>query len=183
MVVVPEPYPNPKWPWNILLLLSLQLQSLIELQSVGDRYDIDAWHNGNELVNAIVGKKQTGQKIIVVINAPGPINVDWKDSVDGIIFSGMGGAESGNGLVDVLFGDLNPSGHLPYVWADIDQYPAQFNILSNPTVYEYSEGVFVGQRCFDLKGYTPIFPFGFGLSYTTFSFSDISANMIQLIKN
>ena len=161
----------------IIFLMADSGEQYIELEkSVGDRYDMDAWHNGNELVKAIIDKKQRGQKIIVVINAPGPINVDWRDDVDGIIFSGMGGAESGNGLVDVLFGDLNPSGHLPYVWGKIDQYPAQFNILSNPTKYEYSEGVFIGQRWFDLKGYTPIFPFGFGLSYTTFSFSDISAN-------
>ena len=147
--------------------------------SVGDRADMDAWHDGNDLVNAIVNKKTVDgktRKIIVVINAPGPINVDWKDSVDGIIFSGMGGAESGNGLTDVLFGDLNPSGHLPYVWADIDNYPTKIDIYSNPTAYEYSEGVFVGQRWFDKTSKEYIFPFGFGLSYTTFSFSDISAN-------
>jgi beta-glucosidase len=127
-------------------------------------------------VNAIVAKKKDGQKILVVINAPGPINLPWKDKVDAIIFSGMGGSESGNGLTDVLFGDVNPSGHLPYVWGTIDQYPAQFDIFSNPTVYEYTEGVFVGQRWFDKKGYTPIFPFGFGLSYTTFSYTDLTVS-------
>ena len=57
---------------------------------------IDAWYKGNDLVNAIVGKKTVNgkeRKIIVVINAPGLINVPWKDNIDGIIFSGMGGAE------------------------------------------------------------------------------------------
>ena len=86
--------------------------------SIGDRQDMNAWHNGNELVEKIVGKKTVDgktRKIVVVINAPGPINLPFLSNVDGIIFSGMGGAESGNGLVDVLFGDLNPSGHLPYV--------------------------------------------------------------------
>ena len=146
-------------------------------KSVGDRYDMDAWHNGNELVDAIAGKKKEGQKILVVINAPGPINVPWKDNVDAILFSGMGGAESGNGLVDVLFGDLNPSGHLTYVWGEKDDYPAQIDIYSNPGAYNYNEGVFVGQRYFDANGYTPIWPFGFGLSYTTFTFSDLSLSM------
>ena len=97
----------------IVFIMADSGEEYISLEkSVGDRYDMDAWHNGNELVNAIVAKKKSGQKILVVINAPGPINVPWKDSVDAIVFSGMGGAESGNGLADVLFGDLNPSGHL-----------------------------------------------------------------------
>ena len=95
----------------------------------------------------------------------------------------MGGAESGNGLVDVLFGDLNPSGHLTYVWGTIHQYPTTIDIYGNPRVYNYDEGVFVGQRWVDLKEYEAIFPFGFGLSYTTFSFSVFLLNMIQLIKN
>ncbi len=88
----------------------------------------------------------------------------------------MGGAESGNGLVDVLFGDLNPSGHLPYVWGTIEKYPAVFNILGNYTNYDYSEGVFIGQRYFDLKGTAPIWPFGYGLSYTEFEFSGLTAS-------
>ena len=115
---------------------------------------IDAWYKGNYLVNAIVGKKTVNgkeRKIIVVINAPGLINVPWKDNIDGIIFSGMGGAESGNGLIDVLFGDLNLSGHF-CVWGTLDQYPAQYNILSNPTEFNYTEGVFIVQRSFELKG-------------------------------
>ena len=164
----------------IVFLMADSGEQYITLEnSIGDRQDMDAWHNGNELVEKIVGKKTVDgktRKIVVVINAPGPINLPFLSNVDGIIFSGMGGAESGNGLVDVLFGDLNPSGHLPYVWGTKAQYPADFDILSNPTNYEYSEGVFIGQRWFDKKGYTPIFPFGFGLSYTTFSFSDIAAS-------
>jgi beta-glucosidase len=164
----------------IIFLMADSGEQYIELEeSVGDRYDMDAWHNGNELVNAIVAKKQSGQKILVVINAPGPINVPWKDNVDGIIFSGMGGSESGNGLVDVLFGDLNPSGHLTCVWGTKDQYPADFNILGNYTDYVYSEGVFIGQRWFDKNtSLTPIWPFGFGLSYTEFQFSDLEAKYV-----
>jgi beta-glucosidase len=160
----------------IIFLMADSGEQYIELEkSVGDRYDMDAWHNGNELVTAIADKKTTDQKILVVINAPGPINVPWLERVDAIVFSGMGGAESGNGLVDVLFGDLNPSGHLPYVWGEKEQYPADFNILGNYTNYDYSEGVFIGQRWFDKKGINPKWPFGFGLSYTTFEFSGLTA--------
>ena len=82
--------------------------------------------------------------------------------------SGFGGAESGNGIVDVLFGDYNPSGHLPYVWGELENYPSQIKLFSNPTEYNYNEGVFVGQRYFDKNNKTYYFPFGFGMSYTTF---------------
>ena len=97
-------------------------EQYIELEkSVGDRYDLEAWHQGNDLVNAVL---EVNQNVIVVINAPGPINLPWLEKVKGLIFSGFGGAESGNGLTDILFGDYNPSGHLPYVWAELDNYPS-----------------------------------------------------------
>ena len=147
-------------------------------KSIGDRFDLDAWHGGNELVEAVVANKGSA-KVVVVINSPGPINVDsWLDRVDGVIFSGLGGAESGHGLADVLFGDLNPSGHLPYVWGKVEDYHAvnQYNILDTVNnryggdiqQYEYEEGLFVGQRYFDKERTAPQFPFGYGLSYTTF---------------
>ena len=136
-------------------------------KSIGDRYDLDAWHSGNELINAVSEKNKN---VIVVINAPGPINLPWLDKIKGLIMSGFGGAESGNGIVDVLFGDYNPSGHLPYVWGELENYPSQIKLFSNPTEYNYTEGVFVGQRYFDKNNKTYNFPFGFGLSYTTFVF-------------
>ena len=81
-------------------------EQYIELEkSVGDRYDLEAWHQGNDLVNAVL---EINQNVIVVINAPGPINLPWLEKVKGLIFSGFGGAESGNGLTDILFGDYNP---------------------------------------------------------------------------
>jgi len=74
---------------------------------------LNAWHNGNELVENIT---EITNNTIVVINAPSVINLPWKDKVKGIIFAGFPGAESGNALVDILFGDYSPSGHLTYVW-------------------------------------------------------------------
>jgi len=118
----------------------------------------------------------------VVINSPGPIDLPWYENIKGLIFSGFGGAESGNGIADILFGDYNPSGHLPYVWAELDNYPSKINIFSNPTYYDYKEGVFVGQRYFDKNNKTYIFPFGYGMSYTTFEFDkdkNISATMTK----
>ena len=136
-------------------------------KSIGDRYDLDAWHSGNELIEAVSEKNKN---VIVIINSPGPVNLPWFNKIKGLIMSGFGGAESGNGIVDVLFGDYNPSGHLPYVWGELENYPSQIKLLSNPTEYNYNEGVFVGQRYFDKNNKTYYFPFGFGMSYTTFEF-------------
>ena len=149
-------------------------------KSVGDRYDLNAWHSGNELVEAVLDTyKDTNKGVIVVINSPGPINLPWLDKINASIFSGLGGAESGNAIADILFGDYNPSGHLPYVWGEKDDYPTPINIFSNPTEYNYTEGVFIGQRYFEKYNKNYTFPFGFGLSYTTFEFENnsISASM------
>ena len=151
-------------------------------KSVGDRYDLEAWHAGNELVQAVLDTyENTTKSVIVVINSPGPVNLPWLDKIKGLIFSGLGGAESGNAITDILFGDYNPSGHLPYVWGEKDDYPSPINIFSNPSEYNYSEGVFIGQRYFDKYNKKYTFPFGFGLSYTTFEFekNSLSANMAK----
>ena len=152
----------------IIFLSADSGEQYIDLEkSIGDRYDLDAWHSGNDLIDAV---SQKNKNIIVIINAPGPINLPWLDKIKGLIMSGFGGAESGNGITDVLFGDYNPSGHLPYVWGELDNYPSQIKLFSNPTEYNYTEGVFVGQRYFDKNNKTYYFPFGFGLSYTKFEF-------------
>ena len=154
-------------------------EQYISLESaIGDRYDLDAWHSGNELVQAVVG---TNKPVIVVINSPGPINLPWLNGIKGLIFSGLGGAESGNAIADILFGDYNPSGHLPYVWGEIDNYPAKIDIFSHPDNIEYTEGVFVGQRYFDKYNKPYTFPFGYGLSYTTFEFeaNSLSVSMTK----
>ena len=154
----------------IIFLNSDSGEDYITLEkSIGDRYDLNAWHSGNELVNAVL---EVNQNVIVVINAPGPINLPWLDKVKGLIFSGFGGSESGNGIADVLFGYYNPSGHLPFIWAKNENYPSQINILNRVKNYEYNEGVFIGQRYFDKYNKEYIFPFGFGLSYTKFEFND-----------
>ena len=151
-------------------------------KSVGDRYDLEAWHSGNELVQAVLDTyENTTKSVIVVINSPGPVNLPWLDKIKGLIFSGLGGAESGNAITDILFGDYNPSGHLPYVWGEKDDYPSPINIFSNPSEYNYAEGVFIGQRYFDKYNKQYIFPFGYGLSYTTFEFekNSLSVNMAK----
>ena len=149
-------------------------------KSIGDRHDLDAWHSGNDLVNAVL---ESNKPAIVVISSPGPINLPWLDKVKGVVFSGLGGAESGNAITSILFGDYNPSGHLPYIWALKENYPSQIEIYTNPhpPTIEYAEGVFVGQRYFDKYNKPYTFPFGYGLSYTKFELvqNSLSASMTK----
>ena len=152
----------------------------------GDRTNLDAWHDGSDLVNQVL-TDCPNSPIILIIYGPATVNIDsWinNNQVKGILFAGYPGAECGNALVDILFGDYSPSGHLPFVWAPMDQYlDIGSGSYSDPngliqTKYDYNEGLYIGQRYFDKntdKRYN--FPFGYGLSYSTFSFSDLSLKM------
>ena len=149
--------------------------------SKGDRPDLDAWHGGNKLIESVAN---VNKNTIVVINAPATISVPWLDNVKGILFTGFPGAESGNAIADVLFGEVNPSGHLPFAWAEMNDYCTKINELGqgnrspdNQFKYDYTEGLYVGQRWFNKKNKKPVFPFGFGLTYTTFDYSDLKVNM------
>jgi len=147
----------------------------------GDRQNLDLWHNGNELVEAVAA---ANNNTVVVIHAPGPVNLPFLDQVRGIVFAGMPGQETGNAIADVLFGDVNPSGHLPYTWAPREDYPVDVQYDEGlPSggdemiQYSYDEGLFIGYRWFDKKNIDPTFAFGYGLSYTTFEFSNLKVSM------
>ena len=149
----------------------------------GDRTSLNAWHDGNDLVNSVV-TYCTGKKNVLIILAPATVNIDssWKTFFDAIIFGGMLGAEGGNALADVLFGDVVPSGHLTFVWGPEANYPsvALTDVSGDPLITKsivYEEGLFVGQRYFEKNNKEYDYPFGYGLSYTTFSFSDLSLSM------
>ncbi|TFK51081.1 beta-glucosidase [Heliocybe sulcata] len=143
----------------------------------GDRNNLNAWHNGDDLVQKVAS---VNNNTIVVVNTVGPIIVDaWIDhpNVTGLIWSGLPGQEAGNGLVDVLWGDYNPSGRLPYTIAkNQSDYPAQVDTdFSLATIQiDYSEGLFIDYRHFDQANIEPRYEFGFGLSYTTFDYSALS---------
>jgi beta-glucosidase len=123
--------------------------------------------------------------------------MDWKDKVKGIIFGGFAGQESGNGIADVLFGDVNPSGHLPFAFGKKEQYPSEIKGLQEcdllasvknvkldafKDTVKYDEGLFIGQYWFDKKNEIPTYYFGYGLSYTQFEFSDLICNYDQNLK-
>ncbi|KAI9434684.1 beta-glucosidase [Lactarius indigo] len=144
--------------------------------NAGDRKNLTAWHNGDALVQAVAANNSN---TIVVVHSVGPIILEpWIDNqnVKAVIWAGLGGTETGNALVDILYGDVNPSGRLPYTIAKSpDDYPAQ---LATGTQIDYSEGLFIDYRHFDAKNIAPRFEFGFGLSYTTFDYSGLSLTAV-----
>jgi len=120
------------------------------------------------------------KKLILVLNVGGAIAAGdlLRFDPDAILLMGQGGQEGGAALADVLTGRENPSGKLTATWAlRYDDYPAAKDFLADPATALYTEGVYVGYRYFDTFGVECGFPFGFGLSYTDFSVSNLTAEL------
>ncbi len=111
---------------------------------------------------------------IVVLNVGAPVAMDWIDVVDSVLLAYYPGQEGGHALADILFGDVNPSGKLTVTYPKrLEDNPAFINYPGWRDVY-YGERIFVGYRYYDKKDLAPLFPFGHGLSYTTFSYRDLT---------
>ncbi|KAF8326104.1 glycoside hydrolase superfamily [Cantharellus anzutake] len=118
--------------------------------NLGDRNDLNAWHGGNELVKAVAGENKN---TVVIIHAVGAINMElWIDhpNVTAVVHAGLQGQEAGNSLVDI-FADISSG----------------YNV-------DYTEGLYIDYRWFDQNNITPRFEFGYGLSYTSFSYSALA---------
>ena len=113
---------------------------------------------------------------IVVINSGGPVVMPWISSVAGVFENWYGGQETGAAIAALIFGTVDPSGKLPVTFpASLSQVPAQTQAQwpGTATGVTYSEGVNIGYRWYQSQNITPLFPFGYGLSYTKFSFSNL----------
>jgi len=126
----------------------------------------------DELIQAVA---KANKNTIVVINAGGPVLMDkWIAQIPAVLHMWYGGQEGGNAIASVLFGDANPSGKLPVSfvkrWEDS---PAYGHYPGENLQVEYAEGIYVGYRYFDKRHVEPLFPFGYGLSYTKFAYGDL----------
>ncbi|CAO3636962.1 unnamed protein product [Cunninghamella blakesleeana] len=142
----------------------------------GDRSNLTLWNNGDNLIQCVA---DANKNTIVVIHSVGPIIMPWIDhpNIKAIVWAGLPGEQSGNSLADILYGDVNPSGRLPYTIAVKEGDYAATPNPNNEIVY--SEKLNIGYRWFDSKNIEPLFPFGYGLSYTQFNYSNlkVSANI------
>ncbi|WP_428957197.1 glycoside hydrolase family 3 C-terminal domain-containing protein [Streptomyces sp. cg35] len=144
-----------------------------------DRQNLTLPGAQDDLVAAVA---RANPNTVVVLNTGGPVLMPWLHSVRSIVESWYGGQENGAALASVLFGDVDPSGRLPQTWptsmsqlptADHDQYPGVVDPDKDSTTYRYSEKLDVGHRGYDADGKQPEFPFGHGLSYSSFAYSDL----------
>jgi beta-glucosidase len=111
---------------------------------------------------------------IVAVNAGSPVAMPWADEVDTILLLYYPGQEGGYALANILFGDVNPSGKLPVSFPKrLEDNPAFLHYPGWKDVH-YGERLFVGYRYYDTKNVEPLFPFGHGLSYTEFSYNEIT---------
>lgn len=124
----------------------------------------------NALIDAVAA---ANRNTIVVLNTGSGVTMPWLDKVKGVFEAWYPGQEAGNAIASLLFGDVNPSGKLPVTFpATPEQVPAstQAQWPGADGKVEYSEGLNVGYRWYDAKKLTPLYPFGYGLSYTKFKF-------------
>jgi beta-glucosidase len=140
-----------------------------------DRKDILLPGEQNRLISEIV--KANPNTAVVLINGSA-IGMPWINEVNALLEAYYPGEEGGNAIANVLFGKINPSGKLPETFpVKVSDNPAFGNYPGANNVVNYAEGIFVGYRHYDTRKIDPLFPFGHGLSYTTFEYKDL-----QLVK-
>ena len=143
-----------------------------EWESEGfDRADMKLPGAQNELIERVA---KANKNTIVVLNVGSPTEMPWIEKVPAVIQLWYNSQEQGNALADILFGDENPSGKLPTTFPiRLQDNPAYINYPGENGKVHYGEGIFVGSRYYDKKEVAPLFPFGHGLSYTTFKYSNL----------
>lgn len=143
-----------------------------------DREHMKMPENHNELIEEV---SKVQPNTIVVLSNGSPVEMPWVDKVKGIIESYLGGQAGGGAVADVLFGEVNPSGKLAETFPKkLNHNPSHLNFPGEGNKVEYKEGVFVGYRYYDKKEIEPLFPFGYGLSYTNFEYSDITIDKKEI---
>ncbi len=153
-----------------------------EWQSEGfDRQSLALPGQQDELVEQVA---TANPNTIVVLNTGSPITMPWLPSVAAVLQAWYPGQECGNGIADVLFGDINPSGKLPQTFPlRLEDTPTYLDFPGENGKVYYGEGLFVGHRFYEKKKVAPLFPFGFGLSYTTFSYSSLQLSSQEIGPN
>ena len=147
-----------------------------------DRQDLVLPKNQDELIEKIAS---VNKNVIVVINAGSPVLMDkWLGKVKGVVFAWFGGQEMSYALSDVLSGKFNPSGKLPVTFPKRWEDCSAFSTYKKESgITEYSDGIFIGYRHFEHNNIEPLFPFGFGLSYTKFAYANLKLSAKEMSQN
>jgi beta-glucosidase len=163
------------------VLLTVGTTNQIEAEGI-DRSSMNLPDSQDELIEKVAA---VNKNTVVILTNGSPLLMDrWISKVKGVVEAWFPGTEGGNAIADVLLGNYNPSGKLPitfpHKWEDCSAYPT-YNKLSERTYY--SDDIYVGYRHFDKFNIEPLFPFGYGLSYTTFEYSGLNITPLDSIFN
>ncbi|KAL8796014.1 MAG: hypothetical protein Q9195_001590 [Heterodermia aff. obscurata] len=140
-----------------------------------DRPDMDSPANVDKLIESVLA---VNPKAVIVLQSGTPVTMPWVDQAGAIVQAWFGGNETGNAIADVIWGEVNPCGKLPITFPrHLSQNPAFLNFRSEGGRVLYGEDVYVGYRYYEKLALPPLFPFGHGLSYTTFEFSDLQVSV------
>jgi beta-glucosidase len=139
-----------------------------------DRASLDMPAGHNRLIEAV---RAVQSNVAVVLMNGSAVTMPWADQVPAIVEAWLGGQAGGGAIADVLTGKVNPSGKLSETFpARLEDTPPYPDFPARNKEANYGEGIFIGYRHFDARKIAPLFPFGFGLSYTTFAYSDLRLN-------
>ena len=152
--------------------------------NIGDRNNLTFWQNGDVLVTNV---SALCNNTILVIHSVGPVligNYSTNPNITAILWAGVPGEQSGNSIADVLYGRVNPSAKLPFTLAATrEDYGTDILYIPNEGTgapqSNFSEGVFIDYRALDRANATPVYEFGFGLSYTKFAYSDLKVTSLR----
>ncbi|WP_202077757.1 glycoside hydrolase family 3 C-terminal domain-containing protein [Caldalkalibacillus salinus] len=143
-----------------------------------DRTHLHIPENQRVLIEAIT---EVQSHIVVVLLNGAPVEMPWLDKVQGVLEGYLGGQALGGAIADLLYGVANPSGKLAETFPEtLSHNPSYLNFPGEGDTVDYKEGLFVGYRYYDTKDIKPLFPFGYGLSYTTFEYTNISLSTPEM---
>ena len=148
-----------------------------------DAYESEAYDRSHmrlpECQNILIDELlKLSKPVIIVLHNGSPVEMPWADYVDGIVEAYLGGEGVGEAVMKVLYGKVNPSGKLAESFPKkVEDNPSYLSYLGQNHRCNYSEGIFVGYRYYDTKKMDVLFPFGFGLSYTTFNYSNLKVSV------
>ncbi len=146
-----------------------------------DRTHMELPASHNELVEQVV---RANKNTVVVLAGGSPVEMPWNEEVRAVLNSYLGGQAGGGAVADILSGAVNPSGKLPETYPmSYGDTPAKNYYPGNPATVEHREGIYLGYRYYEKAGKTVRYPFGHGLSYTTFEYSDIAVDKAEAGEN
>ena len=152
------------------VLLCLGLDEIKESEGL-DRVDMKLADNQIELLQAV---EQANPNTVVILNAGASLETPWLAHCRALVYGALGGQAGAGAMVDVLTGKVNPGGKLAETWANAyAETPAKDNFAGAGRTVQYREGLYVGYRYYQTAGVPVAFPFGYGLSYTSFAYSDL----------